>query len=196
LPVPYVSGMDCYPSFRKGTALKRMSFLASPADYRPPRAEIGRPSDFPISGRSRGPRRGRRLAGGKLASWKPETLGVRAARRGAGRPGPLVLRSGRVGRTRAAAMAAPQWPGGARRSRAQGCDFRGSPRRCSRKRRPSRVGAVPQERVQSTEHTRSTRRTPENRIRARADSYSVVERPLLYEISSGCPQERCRSVAR
>ena len=38
---------------------------------------------------------------------------------------------------------APPWPGGARPSRAQGCDFRGSPRRCSRTRPPYRVGAVP-----------------------------------------------------
>ena len=29
-----------------------------------------------------------------------------------------------------------------------------------------------------------------------ADPYSVIEWPLLYEISSGCPQAACRSVAR
>jgi len=51
--------------------------------------------------------RGSACAGGNLANWKTGTLGIRAARRGAGRPGPLVLRSGRVGRSRAAAMASP-----------------------------------------------------------------------------------------
>ena len=40
----------------------------------------------------------RRGAGGNLANWKPGTSGgVRAARRRAGRPGPLFARSARVG---------------------------------------------------------------------------------------------------
>ena len=108
-----------------------------------------------------GARCGRRP--GELETWNS---GIRAARRGAGRRGPAVARSARVGALGRRPWP-PPWPGGARPSRAQGCDFRGSPRGCSRKRPPHRVGAVPQERVQSTEHTRSPRRTPENRIRAR-----------------------------
>ena len=88
--------------------LKRNGFPASPADYRRPRGrKIGRPSDYRKSGRSRGSAGARRGAGGNLADWKPGTLGVRAARRGAGRRGPAVARSARVGRTRAAAMASP-----------------------------------------------------------------------------------------
>ena len=68
--------------------LKPNGFPASPSDYRGAAgAEIGRPSDFPISGRSRGSA-ARRGAGGNLANWKPGTLGIRAARRGAGRRGP------------------------------------------------------------------------------------------------------------
>ena len=58
-----------------------------------------------LGGRDR--RAGSAGAGGDLANWKPGTLGVRAARRGAGRRGPAVARSARVGRTRAAAMAPP-----------------------------------------------------------------------------------------
>ena len=106
---------------------------------------------------------------GKLERWESARRGAR--RVDAGPPLPGVPAWGALGRR----PWPPPWPGGARPSRAQGCDFRGSPRRCSRKRPPYRVGAVPQERVQSTEHTRSPRRTPENRRRARADSYSVVE---------------------
>ena len=41
---------------------------------------------------------------GELETWNS---GIRAARRGAGRRGPAVARSARVGRTRAAAMASP-----------------------------------------------------------------------------------------
>ena len=44
---------------------------------------------------------------GELETWNP---GIRAARRGAGRRGPAVARSARVGRTRAAAMALPHGP--------------------------------------------------------------------------------------
>ena len=87
------------------TFLKRMGFPASPADYRRPRgAEIDRPSDFRKPGRSRAitTRCGRRP--GELETWNS---GFRAARREAGRRRPAVARSGRVGRTRAAAMASP-----------------------------------------------------------------------------------------
>jgi hypothetical protein len=60
--------------------MKRNGFPALPADYRRPRGpEIDRPSDFRISGRSRGfaTRAGR--PGGNLANWKPEIQGVCAA---------------------------------------------------------------------------------------------------------------------
>jgi hypothetical protein len=79
----------------------------------------------------------------------PPLPGVVACRPLAGRPWP------------------PPWPGGARPSRAQGCDFRGSPRRCSRKRPPHRVGAVPQERVQLTEHTVAAEDAGESKTRER-----------------------------
>ena len=170
--LPGVRGLPRFPGFQ----------LSSSSPRRRPRR----------AGRRAGPRRG---AGGDLANWKPGTLG--SARRGVGRvdagpPLPGVAAWGALGRR---GHGAPHGPA-ARVPRAQGCDFRGSPRRCSRKRPPHRVGAVPQERVQSTERTRSPRRTPENRVRARADSYSVVKCRILYEISSGCPQAECRSVAR
>jgi hypothetical protein len=66
--------------------------------------------DFQFLARRRPRRAGERAragAGGNLANWKPGTLGICAARRGAGRRGPAVARSARVGRTRAAAMASP-----------------------------------------------------------------------------------------
>ena len=57
-----------------------------------------------LGGRDRG--RGARV---RAATWRTGNLepGIRAARRGAGRRGPAGARSGRVGRTRAAAMASP-----------------------------------------------------------------------------------------
>ena len=116
-------------------------------------ASAGRKSaDHRTTGNRVGPASSRRGAGGDLANWKPGTLG--SARRGVGHvdAGPPLPRSARGGRTRAAAVAPPM----ARRRAslaAQGCEFRGSPRRCSRKRPPHWVGAVPQERVQSTEYT-------------------------------------------
>jgi hypothetical protein len=82
--------------------LKRKSFPASPADYRCAKSADHRTIEFWVDRAD-----SRRGAGGNLANWKAGTLGIRAARRGAGRPGPLVLRSGRVGRARAAAMAPP-----------------------------------------------------------------------------------------
>ena len=84
--------------------LKRNGFPASPADYRRPRGR--KSADHRTIGNRVGRAGPRRGAGGDLANWKPGT-GIRAARRGAGRRGPAVARSARVGRTRAAAMASP-----------------------------------------------------------------------------------------
>jgi len=87
------------------TFLKRKNFPASLSDYRWPRGrKIDRPSDFVILGRSRGSaaRCGRRP--GELETWNS---GIRAARRGGRRRGPAGPRSACVGRTRAAAIAAP-----------------------------------------------------------------------------------------
>ena len=53
--------------------MKRMRSPQSPADYRAsPGAEIGRPSDFWILGRSRGSAAGADGPGGDLANWKHE----------------------------------------------------------------------------------------------------------------------------
>ena len=59
--------------------LKRNGFPASPADYLGARgAEIGRPSDYRKSGRSRGPSTGGG-AGGELTNWKPGILRICAS---------------------------------------------------------------------------------------------------------------------
>ena len=128
-------------------------------------------------------------AGGNLANWKPGTLGVRAARRGAGRRGPAVARSARVGRTRAAAMASPM----ARRRASRvprGTRLRRVPARvlanaCSTGNRSQVVGALHRGFI-GCDVASAHRRM----IASRCERcpYSVARCRILYEISSGCPQ--------
>ena len=135
----------------------------------------------------------------RAATWRTGNLEPwECARRGAGRRGPDVARSARVGRARAAAVASPVAMRRASRVPRVGTRLRRVPARvlanaCSTGNRSRVVGALHRG-FTGCDIASAHRRTIASRCEC--CPYSGVKCRILYEISSGCPQARRRSLAR